>query len=161
MSCCAFTKDGKMVAGALQDGSIQLWKACGPFVSPTTNNHTTSQHWILLYYIIIIRNILPLVFSWQARSSLQQFGAHARGSDTSSLCFSHDNRTLVSRGGESVGRSSRQHCYMPRTHHCRKPHGAGGLVNLTLTFKTHTPPVLYGQFAHNERLLRVSVCLSV
>ena len=33
MSTCTFTKDGKLIAGAMQDGSIQLWKSAGPYVS--------------------------------------------------------------------------------------------------------------------------------
>ena len=33
VSTCAFTKDGKFIAGAMLDGSIQLWKSAGPYVS--------------------------------------------------------------------------------------------------------------------------------
>ena len=33
ISTCSFSKDGKMIAAGLVDGSIQLWKSSGPFVS--------------------------------------------------------------------------------------------------------------------------------
>ena len=33
VSTCAFSRDGKMIAAGLVDGSIQLWKSNGPFVS--------------------------------------------------------------------------------------------------------------------------------
>ena len=33
ITTCTFTRDGKMIVGALADGSIQLWKSTGPFVS--------------------------------------------------------------------------------------------------------------------------------
>ena len=36
----------------------------------------------------------------QTRASLQQYSAHAAGSETSCLTMAHDNHTLVSRGGE-------------------------------------------------------------
>ena len=32
VTTCAFTKDGKLIAGAMIDGSIQLWKSTGPYV---------------------------------------------------------------------------------------------------------------------------------
>ena len=31
---------------------------------------------------------------------IQHIGAHTQGSETSCLCFSHDNKTLVTRGGK-------------------------------------------------------------
>ena len=37
----------------------------------------------------------------QVRASVQHFGAHTQGSETSCLCFSHDNKTLVTRGGNN------------------------------------------------------------
>lgn len=36
------------------------------------------------------------------RSSIQHYGAHEQGSETSCLCFAHDNQTLISRGGEII-----------------------------------------------------------
>ena len=33
ISTCTFSRDGKMIAAGLVDGSIQLWKSNGPFVS--------------------------------------------------------------------------------------------------------------------------------
>ena len=33
ISTCSFSRDGKMIAAGLVDGSIQLWKSNGPFVS--------------------------------------------------------------------------------------------------------------------------------
>ena len=32
VTTCAFSRDGKMIAAGLADGSIQLWKSNGPFV---------------------------------------------------------------------------------------------------------------------------------
>ncbi|CAI8054115.1 WD repeat-containing protein 70 [Geodia barretti] len=65
ISTCSFSKDGKMIAAGLVDGSIQLWKSSGPFT----------------------------------RSSLHQYTAHTPGTETSCITMSHDNQTLVSRGG--------------------------------------------------------------
>ena len=35
VNTCTFSRDGKMIAAGLADGSIQLWKSSGPFVSGT------------------------------------------------------------------------------------------------------------------------------
>ena len=43
--------------------------------------------------------VLICSFPMQVRSSIQQYGAHTQGTETSCLCFSHDNKTLVTRGG--------------------------------------------------------------
>ena len=32
VTTCTFSRDGKLIAGAMADGSIQLWKSSGPFV---------------------------------------------------------------------------------------------------------------------------------
>lgn len=65
---CCFSKDGRIIAAACQDGSIQAWDTRKPFI------HTT--------YI--------------------QRTAHALGSDTSCLSFSHEGNSLASRGGDDT-----------------------------------------------------------
>jgi WD40 repeat protein len=42
VTTCCFSRDGKLVAGAGLDGSIQIWNAKGPLVKPTY--HQTSAH---------------------------------------------------------------------------------------------------------------------
>ncbi|XP_064384798.1 WD repeat-containing protein 70-like isoform X2 [Halichondria panicea] len=68
VNTCAYSRDGGLIAGALYDGSIQIWKNSSPFT----------------------------------RSQFQHFTAHTAGSETCSLCFSHDNHTLISRGGDNT-----------------------------------------------------------
>ena len=54
---------------------------------------------LLIHKIVII--IDHFVFTpFQMRSSIQHYGAHEQGSETSCLCFAHDNQTLISRGGK-------------------------------------------------------------
>ena len=84
-----------MIAGAMADGSIQLWKNTGNFVRRSVvlyggeggreggHNYDLSQ--------------FP-----QTRSNIQQYAAHTPGTETSCLCFSHNNQTLISRGGEQT-----------------------------------------------------------
>ena len=38
VNTCAFNKDGSLIAGALYDGSIQVWKNSPPFVSIGSGN---------------------------------------------------------------------------------------------------------------------------
>ncbi|KAI8100192.1 WD40-repeat-containing domain protein [Halteromyces radiatus] len=64
----AYTHDTKLIAGAFQDGSINLWSSNGPFIRPS------------------------IVFA----------DAHQKHSETSSLLFSRDNFTMVSRGGDET-----------------------------------------------------------
>ena len=33
VTTCVFSRDGKMIAAGIGDGSLQLWKSSGPFVS--------------------------------------------------------------------------------------------------------------------------------
>ncbi len=42
VTTCTFTKDGKLIAGAMMDGSIQLWNSAGPYVSETHVYHSSS-----------------------------------------------------------------------------------------------------------------------
>ncbi|KAL9970616.1 hypothetical protein ACROYT_G023023 [Oculina patagonica] len=65
---CCFSKDGRILAAACQDGSIQGWDTRRPFI------HTT--------YL--------------------QRSAHAMGSDTSCITFSHEGNILASRGGDDT-----------------------------------------------------------
>ena len=82
MSTCTFTRDGKLIAGAMVDGSIQLWKSAGPYVS---------EIFVLQFHSVLIP--LPINFEpSQMRSSMQHYGAHEQGSETSCLCFAHDNQ---------------------------------------------------------------------
>ncbi|ORX63140.1 WD40 repeat-like protein [Hesseltinella vesiculosa] len=62
----AYTHNASLLAGAYQDGTIQVWDTKGPFVRPA----------------------VPIP------------DAHQKQSETSSLLFSKDNFTLVSRGGD-------------------------------------------------------------
>lgn len=62
----AYTGDAKYLAGAYQDGTLQIWD--------TKGNH--------------IRPAIPIP------------DAHQKGSETSSILFSRDNRTMVTRGGD-------------------------------------------------------------
>jgi WD40 repeat protein len=64
----AYTHDSKLIAGAFQDGTINLWSSNGPFIRPS------------------------IVFA----------DAHQKHSETSSLIFSKDNFTMVSRGGDET-----------------------------------------------------------
>ena len=77
-----------MIAGAMIDGSIHLWKSAGPYVC---ENYPPSFSFSQLHHL------LPPI---QEQASIQYFGAHAQGSETSCLCLSHDNKTLVTRGGK-------------------------------------------------------------
>ncbi|CAI8014425.1 WD repeat-containing protein 70 [Geodia barretti] len=40
ISTCTFSKDGKMIAAGLVDGSIQLWKSSGPFTRSSLHQYT-------------------------------------------------------------------------------------------------------------------------
>ena len=51
VSTCTFSKDGKLIAGAMIDGSIQLWKSKGPYVS---ENLLISL--LLMHYIYVLLN---------------------------------------------------------------------------------------------------------
>ena len=95
VSTCAFTKDGKFIAGAMLDGSIQLWKSAGPYVSHRNINFKGTCGIVLFF-------LPPSFLFFQMRSSMQHYGAHQQGSETSCLCFAHDNQTLISRGGEII-----------------------------------------------------------
>ncbi|KAI9320545.1 WD40-repeat-containing domain protein [Dichotomocladium elegans] len=63
-----YTHNAKLIAGAFQDGTINMWAADGPFVRP----------------------------------SITIADAHQKYTETSSLVFSRDDRTLVSRGGDDT-----------------------------------------------------------
>lgn len=63
-----YSTDAKYVAGAYQDGTIQVWD--------TKGNH--------------LRPAIPIP------------DAHQKGTETSSVLFSRDGRTLVSRGGDDT-----------------------------------------------------------
>lgn len=39
VTACAFSRDGKLIAGASQDGSLLMWKSAGPFISPSISNY--------------------------------------------------------------------------------------------------------------------------
>ena len=67
-----YSPDAKLIAGAFQDGTINLWGSNGPFIRPT---HAIAD-------------------------------AHQKTTETSSLLFSRDNRTLVSRGGDDTVKGS-------------------------------------------------------
>ncbi|KAG2193182.1 hypothetical protein INT47_002874 [Mucor saturninus] len=64
----SYSHDAKYLAGAYQDGTLQIWD--------TKGNH--------------IRPAIPIP------------DAHQKGTETSSLLFSRDNRTLVTRGGDDT-----------------------------------------------------------
>ncbi|KXJ22542.1 WD repeat-containing protein 70 [Exaiptasia diaphana] len=62
---CCYSRDGKYIVGACQDGSIQIWDTKRMFVNTT----------------------------------MLQRDAHAYGSETSCIDFSHAGNSIVSRGG--------------------------------------------------------------
>ncbi|OZJ05475.1 hypothetical protein BZG36_01609 [Bifiguratus adelaidae] len=64
----AFSKDGKMIAGAAQDGTINIWPTDGPYLRPI---HAIEK-------------------------------AHTPQTETSSIVFSYNNTTFVSRGGDDT-----------------------------------------------------------
>jgi WD40 repeat protein len=68
ITATAYSKDGKMIAGACQDGTLNVWASNGPFTRPT--------------------------------HSLEN--AHSSGTETSSVVFSMDNQTFVTRGGDDT-----------------------------------------------------------
>ena len=68
VTATAYSKDGKMIAGACQDGTLNVWASNGPF--------TRAVH------------------------SLEN--AHVNGTETSSVVFSMDNHTFVTRGGDDT-----------------------------------------------------------
>jgi WD40 repeat protein len=70
----AYTPDSRLIAGAFQDGTINLWSSTGPFVRPS------------------------IVFP----------EAHQKHSETSSLLFSKDNFTMVSRGGDETVKGNKK-----------------------------------------------------
>lgn len=39
VTACAFSRDGKLIAGASQDGSLLMWKSGGPYISPSIANY--------------------------------------------------------------------------------------------------------------------------
>ena len=53
VTTCAFTKDGKLIAGAMIDGSIQLWKSTGPFVCQLPSHSAFPFHCFLPFYLDI------------------------------------------------------------------------------------------------------------
>jgi WD40 repeat protein len=69
----AYSPDGKLIAGAFQDGTLQFWNAGGNYLRPSVSVND----------------------------------AHQKGTETSSILFSKDNYTVVTRGGDdSVKRKS-------------------------------------------------------
>ena len=39
VTTCTFSRDGKLIAGAMVDGSIQLWNSSGPYVCQKSRVH--------------------------------------------------------------------------------------------------------------------------
>ncbi|KAG8906218.1 hypothetical protein FRB99_007364 [Tulasnella sp. 403] len=70
VTSCAFSYDGKLIAGACLDGTLNLWATSSNFVRPS---HTAEN-------------------------------AHSKGTETGSVVFSVDGRTILSRGSDEYAR---------------------------------------------------------
>ncbi|KIJ45504.1 hypothetical protein M422DRAFT_59720 [Sphaerobolus stellatus SS14] len=68
VTACAYSPDGKTIAGACLDGALHLWNTSSNFVRPN--------------------------------SSIE--GAHTKHTETGSVVFSIDGRTLLTRGGDDT-----------------------------------------------------------
>ncbi|GMH33543.1 hypothetical protein BSKO_01377 [Bryopsis sp. KO-2023] len=88
VTACCYSRDGGIIAGGLRDGSIQLWGAKGKFgrsaaigqVAPPKAQMIQKQTW---KYVTSGNQILK--------------DAHPADSDITSICFSRNNHTMLSR----------------------------------------------------------------
>ncbi|KAJ8306239.1 hypothetical protein KUTeg_016784 [Tegillarca granosa] len=83
-TACTYSNDGRWVAAACQDGSIQIWDHNKSFSKKGELNR-------FCYHIFLCVNI-----------AMTNRTAHMNGSDTSCLCFSYDGKVLASRGGDDT-----------------------------------------------------------
>ncbi|KAG8879811.1 hypothetical protein FRB97_001381 [Tulasnella sp. 331] len=70
VTSCAYSHDGKLIAGACLDGTLNLW--------PTSSNFVRPSHTV--------------------------YDAHAKGTETGSVVFSVDGRTVLTRGNDDFAK---------------------------------------------------------
>ncbi|CAG8618197.1 1593_t:CDS:10, partial [Dentiscutata heterogama] len=80
ITAACYSPDSKFLAGAAQDGSLFLWGANGPYTRPS--------HAILCHYAYFILKLKMIE------------KAHQPYSETSSIVFSRNNWSMVTRGGD-------------------------------------------------------------
>ncbi|KAL6753523.1 WD40 repeat-like protein [Haematococcus lacustris] len=92
VTTCGYGLDGKLIAAGLVDGSIQLWNVSGKFgtsaavgqVMPPAPQMVEKQGW-----------------TYVSKSGQVVRGAHLAGTEITSLAFSQDGHTLLSRSLDS------------------------------------------------------------
>jgi len=92
VTCVRYSYDGKIVAGGLEDGAIQLWdvrgrighKASTGVVAASTFQALGKQNWTFV-----------------SKAGQVVRGAHERGSDITCLRFARNNFSMISRSSDS------------------------------------------------------------
>uniref|UniRef100_A0A7S3R0D4 Uncharacterized protein n=1 Tax=Dunaliella tertiolecta TaxID=3047 RepID=A0A7S3R0D4_DUNTE len=93
VTTCAYGAEGRLIGAALLDGSIQLWSVQGKFgTSAAVGNVPVPKQQMLG----------KQTWSYVSRPNQIVRGAHEGGSETTSLAFSQDGHSLLSRSVDST-----------------------------------------------------------
>jgi hypothetical protein len=92
-TACRYNSDGKLIGAGLVDGSIQIWSVSGKFgtsaavgqVAPPSAQMVEKQGW-----------------SYVSRPNQIVRNGHREGEEITSLAFSRDGNTLISRGMDAT-----------------------------------------------------------
>uniref|UniRef100_A0A061QZ94 Wd repeat-containing protein 70-like n=1 Tax=Tetraselmis sp. GSL018 TaxID=582737 RepID=A0A061QZ94_9CHLO len=90
---CAFSEDGGMIAAGMRDGTVQLWSVKGKFGTSAA---------VGLVPVPKQQLIARQTWSYVSRPNHLLHKAHEPGSEITSIGFSRDGHTLITRGGDET-----------------------------------------------------------
>eukprot|EP00192_Tetraselmis_astigmatica_P008785 CAMPEP_0117652634 /NCGR_PEP_ID=MMETSP0804-20121206/2736_1 /TAXON_ID=1074897 /ORGANISM="Tetraselmis astigmatica, Strain CCMP880" /LENGTH=689 /DNA_ID=CAMNT_0005458703 /DNA_START=115 /DNA_END=2184 /DNA_ORIENTATION=- len=93
VTACAFSTDGSMIAGGLRDGTIQIWSVKGKFGTSAG---------VGLVPVPKQQLIAKQTWNYVSRPNQVLHKAHTPGTDVTSLAFSRDGHTLLTRSGDET-----------------------------------------------------------